>query len=103
MLTLNGLIVSGADGNPVTASFADLAQLGSTNRGYFNQLSKEVNKPRTYTPGQATKESQARNEETVRQLGQQGASETPDMGEGMRNTNANLYQRSGTGNKPTNQ
>ncbi|HDL7059451.1 TPA: transglycosylase SLT domain-containing protein [Yersinia enterocolitica] len=103
MLTLNGLIVSGADGNPVTASFADLAQLGSTNRGYFNQLSKEVNKPRTYTPGQATKESQARNEETVRQLGQQGASETPDMAEGMRNTNANLYQRSGTGNKPTNQ
>ncbi|CFR19933.1 transglycosylase SLT domain-containing protein [Yersinia kristensenii] len=103
MLTLNGLIVSGADGNPVTASFADLAQLGSTNRGYFNQLSKEVNKPRAYTPGQAAKESQARNEETARQLGRQGTSETPSMAEGMRDTNANLHQRSGTGNKPANQ
>ncbi|AJJ62557.1 transglycosylase SLT domain-containing protein [Yersinia aldovae] len=103
ILTLNGLVVSGSDGNPVTASFSDLAQLGSTNRGYFNQLSKEVNKPRSYIPGQAAKESQSRNEETARQLGQQGTSELPSMAEGMRNTNANLYQRTGAGDQPANQ
>ncbi|QKJ88012.1 Lytic murein transglycosylase [Paramixta manurensis] len=97
MLTLNGLVVNDAQGNPLTVKFADLAQLGSANRGVLNQLSKDAFKPKIYTPGQAVKESQNRNEETARQLGNFGSADIPSMAEGMRNTNANLYQRSGAG------
>ncbi|EPO1581402.1 transglycosylase SLT domain-containing protein [Yersinia enterocolitica] len=105
MLTFNGLVVKGSDGSPIVASFTDLALLGSSNRGYFNSLSKEMNKPREHTteaPGQADKEFKNRNKEIVRQLGRQGASVAPSMAEGMRNTNDNLYQRSGTGDQPAN-
>jgi hypothetical protein len=98
MLTMNGLVVNSASGNPITVSYSELAQLGSTSRSYFNQLSKEIAKPRIYTPGQATTEMRQRNEEVVRQLGGvQIPTGGPSMAEGMRQTYDNLYQRSGSG------
>ncbi|WP_447867235.1 transglycosylase SLT domain-containing protein [Rahnella bonaserana] len=102
MLTLNGLVVNDAEGNPLTVSFNDLSQLGSNNRGFFNQLGKTATKPRMYTPGEATRASEERNAEIVDQLGNRPVVGGPSMAEGMRNTNANLYQRSGSGDQPAN-
>ncbi|WP_146001335.1 hypothetical protein [Chimaeribacter arupi] len=53
MLTLNGLVVSGSDGRPVTASFTDLAKLGQQNRSTWNSIMNTLSKPMTYTPGQS--------------------------------------------------
>jgi soluble lytic murein transglycosylase-like protein len=103
MLTLNGLVVSDASGNPVQVPFNQLAQLGSTNRSYFNSLSKDASKIRTYVPGQAARESKERNENMAQQLGNLGNQNAPSMAEGMRSTNADLYQRAGSGDKPANQ
>lgn len=103
MLTLNGLVVSDSAGNPVQVPFNQLAQLGSTNRTYFNSLSKDAAKIRTYVPGQAARESRERNENIAQQLGNPGKQSGPSMAEGMRSTNADLYQRAGQGNKPADQ
>lgn len=98
MLTLNGLVVGDKNGNPLQIPFNQLSGLGSQNRSYLNQLSKEAFKPRVYVPGQATRESQQRNQQTARELGSLGNQSAPSMAEGMRNTNADLYSGSGQGN-----
>ncbi|WP_320733853.1 hypothetical protein [Enterobacter kobei] len=52
MMTLNGLVVNGANGAPITVPFSDLAKLGQQNRSATNKLTKFVTTPVTYTPGQ---------------------------------------------------
>lgn len=52
MMTLNGLVVNGANGVPITVPFSDLAKLGQQNRSTTNKLTKFVTTPVTYTPGQ---------------------------------------------------
>lgn len=103
ILTMNGLVVNSVSGNPITVSYSDLAQLGSVNRSYYNQLSKDMAKGRKFTPGelwtgQTITDLQQRNEEIARQLGGvQIPTGGPSMAEGMRQTYDNLYQRSGAG------
>lgn len=63
-LMLNGLLVNGSDGQPITVSFGDLAKLGSENRSTWNSAVKFVQTPVTFTPGQSrnyTAESQRDN------------------------------------------
>lgn len=52
MMTLNGLVVNGSNGAPITVPFSDLAKLGQQNRSTTNKLTKFVTSPVTYTPGQ---------------------------------------------------
>ncbi|QIU92152.1 hypothetical protein [Yokenella regensburgei] len=52
MMTLNGLVVNGSNGSPITVPFSDLAKLGQQNRSTVNKLTKFVTNPITYTPGQ---------------------------------------------------
>lgn len=73
MLTLNGLVVNGADGSPITVKFGDLSKLGQQTRGFFNSVGKALSKPATYTPGQSkqyTLESQRENILNTYQQGQ---------------------------------
>lgn len=72
-LMLNGLLVNGSDGQPITVSFGDLAKLGSENRSSWNSAIKFVQTPVTFTPGQSrnyTAESQRDNLINVFQGGQ---------------------------------
>lgn len=52
-LMMNGLLVNGADGNPITVPFSELAKLGAGDRSPWNSLTKFVNSPVKYTPGQS--------------------------------------------------
>lgn len=52
-LMMNGLLVNGADGNPITVPFSDLAKLGAGDRSTWNSLTKFVSSPVKYTPGQS--------------------------------------------------
>ncbi|HBA6388490.1 TPA: transglycosylase SLT domain-containing protein [Escherichia coli] len=73
-LMLNGLIVNGADGNPITVTFNDLAKLGTTNRSVWNRITKFIDTPVKYTPGQSKEysaESQRDNLINIFQNGQQ--------------------------------
>ncbi|WP_209634601.1 transglycosylase SLT domain-containing protein [Cronobacter sakazakii] len=73
-LMLNGLIVNGADGNPITVPFSDLAKLGTTNRSGWNSITKFIDTPVKYTPGQSkdySAESQRDNLINIFQNGQQ--------------------------------
>ena len=73
-LMLNGLLVNGADGNPITVPFSDLAKLGAGNRSTWNSLTKFTQTPVKYTPGQSQNysvESQRDNILNVLQNGQQ--------------------------------
>ncbi|HBA3411042.1 TPA: transglycosylase SLT domain-containing protein [Escherichia coli] len=73
-LMLNGLIVNGADGNPITVPFNDLAKLGTTNRSVWNSITKFIDTPVEYTPGQSKEysaESQRDNLINIFQNGQQ--------------------------------
>ena len=73
-LMLNGLIVNGADGNPITVPFNDLAKLGATNRSVWNSITKFIDTPVKYTPGQSKEysaESQRDNLINIFQNGQQ--------------------------------
>ncbi|HED1534254.1 hypothetical protein [Klebsiella oxytoca] len=57
MMTLNGLVVTDPQGQPITATFSDLAKLGQQNRSRTNRFSKFINNPVTYTPGQTKGQS----------------------------------------------
>lgn len=73
-LMLNGLIVNGADGRPVSVSFQDLSKLGAANRSKWNSLLKFTDTPIKYTPGQSkgySAESQRDNLIDIFQGGQQ--------------------------------
>lgn len=73
-LMLNGLIVNGADGNPITVPFNDLAKLGTTNRSVWNSITRFIDTPVKYTPGQSKEysaESQRDNLINIFQNGQQ--------------------------------
>jgi len=73
-LMLNGLIVNGADGRPVSVSFQDLSKLGAANRSTWNSLLKFTDTPVKYTPGQSkgySAESQRDNLIDIFQGGQQ--------------------------------
>lgn len=73
-LMLNGLIVNGADGRPVSVSFQDLSKLGAANRSMWNSLLKFTDTPVKYTPGQSkgyNAESQRDNLIDIFQGGQQ--------------------------------
>lgn len=73
-LTMNGLLINNAKGQPITVSFADLAKLGAGNRTTWNSLTKFVQTPVKYTPGQSknyTVESQRENLINIIQNGQQ--------------------------------
>ncbi|EBS4306546.1 Lytic transglycosylase, catalytic [Salmonella enterica subsp. enterica serovar Duesseldorf] len=73
-LMMNGLLISNAQGQPITVSFADLAKLGAGNRTTWNSLTKFVQTPVKYTPGQSknyTVESQRENLINIIQNGQQ--------------------------------
>ena len=91
-LTLNGLLVNSANGQPITVSFSDLAKIGAGNRTYFNNLSKDLSKVNTYTPGEAKRHSDLRNKQLVEELGRKQSATQPSMSEGMRDANANLYR-----------
>lgn len=91
-LMMNGLLVNGADGQPITVPFGDLAKLGAGNRSYFNSLIKDVGKTVTYTPGQAQKEYEERNQRIIDGMKNSVSSTPVNMTEGMRNTNANLHR-----------
>lgn len=52
-LMMNGLLVNGADGNPINVRFSDLAKLGAGERSTWNSLTKFVSSPVKYTPGQS--------------------------------------------------
>lgn len=45
MLTLNGLVVNGSDGNAITVGFNDLSKLGQQNRGLLNSVGKFFSSP----------------------------------------------------------
>lgn len=73
-LMMNGLLVNGNNGNPITVSFADMAKLGSTNRSSWNSITKSFDTPVKYTPGQSksySAESQRDNLINIFQNGQQ--------------------------------
>ncbi|ECP3325973.1 transglycosylase SLT domain-containing protein [Salmonella enterica] len=73
-LMMNGLLINNAQGQPITVSFADLAKLGAGNRTMWNSLTKFVQTPVKYTPGQSknyTVESQRDNLINIIQNGQQ--------------------------------
>lgn len=73
-LIMNGLLINNAQGQPITVSFADLAKLGAGNRTTWNSLTKFVQTPVKYTPGQSknyTVESQRENLINIIQNGQQ--------------------------------
>lgn len=73
-LMMNGLLVNGADGNPITVPFSDLAKLGTGNRSTWNKLTKFIDTPVKYTPGQSKNysvESQRENILDILQNGQQ--------------------------------
>ncbi|ECS1106812.1 transglycosylase SLT domain-containing protein [Salmonella enterica] len=73
-LMMNGLLINNAQGQPITVSFADLAKLGAGNRTTWNSLTKFVQTPVKYTPGQSknyTVESQRDNLINIIQNGQQ--------------------------------
>ncbi|WP_028120214.1 transglycosylase SLT domain-containing protein [Escherichia coli] len=73
-LMMNGLLINNAQGQPITVSFADLAKLGAGNRTTWNSLTKLVQTPVKYTPGQSknyTVESQRENLINIIQNGQQ--------------------------------
>ncbi|EBG0002788.1 transglycosylase SLT domain-containing protein [Salmonella enterica subsp. enterica serovar Newport] len=73
-LMMNGLLINNAQGQPITVSFADLAKLGAGNRTTWNSLTKFVQMPVKYTPGQSknyTVESQRENLINIIQNGQQ--------------------------------
>ncbi|EBV5163785.1 Lytic transglycosylase, catalytic [Salmonella enterica subsp. enterica serovar Corvallis] len=73
-LMMNGLLINNAQGQPITVSFADLAKLGAGNRTTWNSLTKFVQTPVKYTPGQSknyTVESQRENLINIIQNGQQ--------------------------------
>ena len=91
-LMMNGLLVNGADGKPISVRFSELAKLGVGNRSYWNSLGKDLSKVKTYTPGEAAKESAKRNRHFVEELGRQGKAESTNMADGMRRANANLHQ-----------
>ncbi|UPY96266.1 transglycosylase SLT domain-containing protein [Pectobacterium sp. 21LCBS03] len=52
-LMMNGLLVNGADGGPITVTFPDLVKLGSANRSSWNSVTKFFGTPTQYTPGQS--------------------------------------------------
>lgn len=73
-LMMNGLLINNAQGQPITVPFADLAKLGASNRTTWNSLTKFVQTPVKYTPGQSknyTVESQRENLINIIQNGQQ--------------------------------
>ncbi|HBQ5860080.1 TPA: transglycosylase SLT domain-containing protein [Klebsiella pneumoniae] len=73
-LMMNGLLINNAQGQPITVPFADLAKLGAGNRTTWNSLTKFVQTPVKYTPGQSknyTAESQRDNLINIIQSGQQ--------------------------------
>lgn len=73
-LMMNGLLINNDQGQPITVSFADLAKLGAGNRTTWNSLTKFVQTPVKYTPGQSknyTVESQRDNLINIIQKGQQ--------------------------------
>lgn len=73
-LMMNGLLINNAQGQPITVPFADLAKLGAVNRTTWNSLTKFVQTPVKYTPGQSknyTVESQRDNLINIIQSGQQ--------------------------------
>ncbi|HBZ7820853.1 TPA: transglycosylase SLT domain-containing protein [Klebsiella pneumoniae] len=73
-LMMNGLLINNAQGQPITVPFADLAKLGAGNRTTWNSLTKFVQTPVKYTPGQSknyTAESQRDNLINIIQNGQQ--------------------------------
>lgn len=72
-LMMNGLLINNAHGQPITVQFADLAKLGAGNRTTWNNLTKFVQTPVKYTPGQSknyTVESQRDNLINIIQNGQ---------------------------------
>ncbi len=73
-LMMNGLLINNAQGQPITVPFADLAKIGAGNRTPWNSLTKFVQTPVKYTPGQSknyTAESQRDNLINIIQNGQQ--------------------------------
>lgn len=52
-LMVNGLLVNGVDGNPITVPFTDLSKLGSQNMSTWNATTKFFETPVKYTPGQS--------------------------------------------------
>lgn len=74
MLTLNGLVVNGADGNPITVPFSDLAKLGQQNRSFLSSVSKAISEPVTYTPGQSKNYTVESQRENILRTYQQGQS-----------------------------
>ena len=73
-LMMNGLLINNAQGQPITVPFADLAKLGAGNRTPWNSLTKFVQTPVKYTPGQSknyTAESQRDNLINIIKNGQQ--------------------------------
>lgn len=45
LLTLNGLVVNGSNGSPITANFNDLSKAGQQNRGIMNSIGKFFSTP----------------------------------------------------------
>lgn len=45
LLTLNGLVVNGSNGSPITANFNDLSKAGQQNRGVLNSIGKFFSTP----------------------------------------------------------
>lgn len=97
MLTLNGLSVGDKEGNPIQVPFTQLSGIGSQNRSALNQLSKDAFKPRVYVPGEATRNTQQRNEQIAKGLGSMAAENAPSMAEGMRQIYDNLHSGAGQG------
>lgn len=91
-LMANGLVVNGANGQPVTVNFSDLAKLGASNRGVTNQFIKDINKPKIVTPGESARESQQRSERTASELGNLGNVPDVNMSEGMRGMYDDLHR-----------
>lgn len=52
-LMMNGLLVNGADGKPITVKYSDLAKLGAGQRSTWNSITKFVDSPVKYTLGQS--------------------------------------------------
>lgn len=52
-LMMNGLLVNSADGKPITVKYSDLAKLGAGQRSTWNSITKFVDSPVKYTPGQS--------------------------------------------------
>lgn len=72
-LMMNGMLINNAQGQPITVPFAELAKLGAGNRTTWNSLTKFVQTPVKYTPGQSknyTVESQRDNLISIIQNGQ---------------------------------